>query len=159
MRGSVPYIALRKDPEQTDELDPQRVEMVMARWRAQDQAYLGYAKQVELHIRMLSGRQWDTWSPVYGRYIDLRQFMTDAERKHRMRPVMDYLGYWYALTLSKMIENAPAISFLPATADRKDALLAAVMEPIWKTLFEQMEATRGSCARSRGTWSPARAIS
>jgi hypothetical protein len=51
------------------------------------------------------GRQWDTWSPVYGRYIDVRQFMTDAERKHRMRPVMDYLGYWYALTLSKMIEN------------------------------------------------------
>lgn len=134
------YIPLRADPEQSDPQDELRVEMVMRRWRAQDQAYLGYAKQVELHIRMLSGRQWDTWSPVYGRYIDVRQFMTDAEKKHRMRPVMDYLGYWFALTLSKMIENQPAISFLPATADRKDAMLAAVMEPVWKTLFEQIEA-------------------
>lgn len=137
--GVAPYIALRKDPEQEDHLDPMRVEMVTHGWHAQDQAYLGYAKAVELHIRMLSNRQWDTWSPLYGRYIDLRQFMTPAERKHRMRPMMDYLGYWYVLTLSKLIENAPAIGFLPATAARKDALLASVMEPIWKTLFEQME--------------------
>lgn len=133
------YIPLRTDPETPDLLDNDRVQMVMRRWSAQDQAYLGYAKTIEEHIRMLSGRQWDVWSDLYGRFVDVLQFMTEDERKHRTRPVMDYLGYWYGLSLSKCIENPPVISFLPATADRVDAMLAEVMDPVWKTLFDEME--------------------
>jgi hypothetical protein len=43
----------------------------------------------------------------YGRFVDVLQYMRDEKRKHRMRPVMDYLGYWYVLTLSKATENPP----------------------------------------------------
>lgn len=117
--------------------------MVMRRWNAQNTAALGYAKTVEDHIRMLSGRQWDRWSDIYGRFVDVLQFMSEDEKKYRMRPVMDYLGYWFVLTLSKGIENPVTISWLPATSDRLDALLAEVMDPVWKTLFHEMEMGAG----------------
>lgn len=133
------YIALRKDPAAEDPLDQERLTYYMRKWDAQTNAYLGYARTVEEHIRMLAGRQWDLWSDMYGRFIDVVQFMEPKERRAAMRPVMDYLGYWYALTLSKALENRGVISFQPATADRIDAMLAEVMEPVWKTLWDQME--------------------
>lgn len=132
-------IPLRSHPEKDDGLDLERVQLVMRRWDAQNQAYLGFAKTVEEHIRMLSGRQWDRWSSVYGRFIDVTQFMSADEQRYRMRPVMDYLGYWFVLTLAKAIENPAMISFQPATSDRMDALLAEVMDPVWKTLFHEMQ--------------------
>jgi hypothetical protein len=133
------YVALRRDPEKPDPLDAERIHYYMRKWNAQNGAYMGYARTVEEHIRMLSGRQWDLWSDMYGRFIDVLQFMDDKERRHAMRPVMDYLGYWYALTLSKVLENRGVISFQPATSDRVDEMLAEVMEPVWKTLWDQME--------------------
>jgi hypothetical protein len=132
-------VALRQVPEREDADDPRRLELLRKRFHGQDGAYLGFAKTVEEHIRMLCGRQWDVWSDYYGRYVDTLQYMTEQERKWRMRPVMDYLGYWFVLTLSKVIENQPVISFMPSTADRLDATLAEVMDPIWKTLMDQME--------------------
>lgn len=131
-------IPLRPNPGETDSLDAERVALVNARWCSQDGAYLGYAKTVEEHIRMLSGRQWDRWSGVYGRFIDTLQFMSETEQRYRMRPVMDYLGYWFVLTLAKATENQTAISFQPSTSDRMDALLAEVMEPVYKTLYHEM---------------------
>jgi hypothetical protein len=132
-------VPLRENPEQPDGFDPQRIELVTRRWNAQNNAYLGFAKTVEEHIRMLSGRQWDRWSSIYGRFVDVLQFMSDDERRYRMRPTMDYLGYWFVLTLAKAIENPTALSFLPATSDRLDAMLAEVMDPVWKTLFHEMQ--------------------
>lgn len=132
-------IALRADPETPDALDSERLSMQLRRWNAQNNAYLGFSKTVEEHIRMLSGRQWDRWSNLYGRFVDVLQFMSDDEKRYRMRPVMDYLGYWFVLTLSKAIENPTTISFQPATSDRIDAMLAEVMDPIWKTLFHDMQ--------------------
>lgn len=134
-----PLVSFRSDPEQADHRDAERVRLVKDRWGAQDSAYLGYAKTVEEHIRMLSGRQWDRWSSVYGRFVDVLQFMSDDEKRYRMRPVMDYLGYWYVLTLAKATENPTTISFLPSTSDRMDALLAEVMDPVWKTLFHDIQ--------------------
>jgi hypothetical protein len=85
-------VPLRANPEQPDSADPERVQMLMRRWNAQGPAYLGFAKTIEEHIRMLSGRQWDRWSAVYGRFVDVLQFMSDDEKRYRMRPVMDYLA-------------------------------------------------------------------
>jgi len=137
--SAVEFIPLRPTPDQPDARDGERIELVMKRWRSQDAAYLQFAKTVEEHVRMLSGRQWDQWSDLLGRYVDVLRYMTDEERKYRMRPVMDYLGYWFLVTLSKATENAPAIGFMPSTSDRFDAILAEVMEPVWKTLFGEME--------------------
>jgi hypothetical protein len=137
--GRGKYIPLRANPQTGDEHDQQRIEHVVGSWTAQDAAHIGFARTVEEHIRMLSGRHWDVWSDPLGRYIDVLRYMSEEERKHRMRPVMDYLGYWFMLTLSKATENKPVISFLPSTADRLDAMLAEVMDPVWKTLFDEME--------------------
>lgn len=139
MSGKAKFIPLRQSPKAPDSHDQERINLVVDAWKAQDPAHLGFARTVEEHIRMLSGRHWDVWSDALGRYIDVLRYMSDEERKHRMRPVMDYLGYWFMLTLSKATENQPVISFMPATADRLDAMLAEVMDPIWKTLFGEME--------------------
>ncbi len=133
------FIPLRATPSEKDEYDAQRILLVLDRWVAQDAAYLGYARTVEEHVRMLSGRQWDVWSELLGRYVDVLQYMSEDEKRYRQRPVMDFLGYWFMLTLSKVTENTPVISFLPSTSDRLDAMLAEVMDPIWKTCFDEME--------------------
>lgn len=133
------YVPIRRTPDQEDGADHERIAHYMRKWKAQDNAYLGYARTVEEHIRMLSGRQWDLWSDLYGRFIDVLQFMSERERKHAMRPCMDYLGYWYALTLSKVVENRGVITFTPSTSDRLDGMLAEVMDPVWKTLWDEME--------------------
>ncbi len=132
-------IPLRARGDTPDENDEDRIRLVTSRWSGQDTAYLGFAKTVEEHIRMLAGRQWDRWSQLYGRFIDVLQFMTEDEKRYRQRPVMDYLLYWYVLTYSKCIENQTTISFQPATSDHMDAMLAEVMEPIWKTIYHKMQ--------------------
>lgn len=134
-----PYVPLRADPEKEDEQDAERVEYVVRRFHSQDHAVLGYSRMVEEHIRMLAGRHWDRWSNVFGRFVDVLQWVTEDERRVRAKPVMDYLGYWYVLTLSKAIENPASITWMPSTSDRNDALLAEVMDPIWKTLFEECD--------------------
>lgn len=133
------FIPVRQEPCTPDVYDSQRIELVKKRWHGQDAAYLGYARTVEEHIRMLSGRQWDVWSDMMGRFVDVLQWFSEDEKRWRQRPVMDYLGYWFMLTLSKATENPPVISFLPATSDRIDAMLAEVMDPIWKTCFDEMQ--------------------
>lgn len=133
------WIPLRGKPDVGDDKDNQRSELVKKRFHSQDVAYIGFSKTVEEHVRMLSGRQWDVWSDVLGRFIDLLQYMSEDEKRWRQRPVMDYLGYWYQLTLSKATENPPTITFMPAGADRIDAMLADVMDPVWKTIYEEAE--------------------
>jgi hypothetical protein len=131
--------AIRAQPQTPDEIDSVRVSYVTNRWKAQDQAYLGYSKTVEENVRMLSGRQWDVWSDLMGKFVDPLRYMDDEERRWRQRPVMDYLGYWFMVTLSKVTENQPMVGFLPSTADDKDAKLAEVMDPIFKTLWDTVE--------------------
>jgi hypothetical protein len=134
-----PFIPIRHDPSTPDDQDVERASLVLDRWHAQDAAYLGYAKTVEEHVRMLSGRQWDVWSPMLGRFVDVLQWMSEDEKRWRQRPVMDYLDYWFQLTLSKATENVAVISFMPSTADRLDALLASVCDPIMKTIYDSGE--------------------
>src|SRR5215471_186595 len=133
------WVPLRENPEAEDAADPERLQYVLNRWHSQDAAYIGFARMVEENIRCLSGRQWDVWSDLLNRFIDSMQFMHEDERRYRQRPVVDWLGYWFQLTLSKASENPPVISFLPANADRLSALLASVMDPIWKGIFDDGE--------------------
>jgi hypothetical protein len=151
------FIALRTEPDKADDLDSARAELVLQRWHGQDVAYLGFSKTVEENVRCLSGRQWDVYSDVLGRFIDVREYMSDDEKRWRQRPVMDFLGYWYQLTLSKATENPPSITFLPSTADRLDAMLAGVCDPVMKTVFDAGEYdVRLRRARPPGRSSPAK---
>lgn len=136
METSVP---LREVPNQPDPLDSQRVRLVVERWEAQDDAYETIERTIEEHVRMLSGRQWDVWSDLVQGFVDPTRYMSDEERRWRQRPVMDFLGYWYMVTLSKVTENQPIVGFLPNNADEHSAMLAEIMDPVFKTLWDETE--------------------
>lgn len=133
-----PAPPLRERPDLPDELDAERIRFVRDQcWAAQDVAYLARDRQVEENIRMLLGRQWEVFSPHTGGFVDLTQFMSDQERAWRQRPVVNKLFYWFILTHSRLTESDPIIGFRPATADRKDAMLAEVQDPLFKTLWQE----------------------
>lgn len=132
-------VALRDVPNEPEASDGERVRLVVERWTAQDEAYTSIERTIEEHVRMLSGRQWDIWSDLVQGFVDPTKYMTDEERRWRQRPVMDFLGYWYMVTLSKVTENQPIVGFLPANSDEHSAKLAEVMDPIFKTLWDETE--------------------
>jgi hypothetical protein len=140
------FVPLRKVPDSAgqgdegeDGNDHKRIKMVIGEWRAQDETYLAYSRTVEEHVRFLSGRHWDVWSAIQGKFIDALQYMTENERRWRHKPSMDYLTYWFLLTHAKVTENPPAVSFMPGNADRESAMLAEVMEPLHKFIFQDAE--------------------
>ena len=137
--GSQLYVPMRKEPSTTDNFDGQRIEMVRGRWGAQDAALLPFHRQVELNVRMIVGRHWDSWSPVLGQFVDITRFMNESERQWRQRPVINKMLHWYILTHARLTENPPVITFEPSTADRVDALLAEAMDTIFKTLWQDTE--------------------
>ena len=130
---------LRENPREADALDGQRIALVRGRWTAQDAYVMARDRQVEEAVRMLSGRQWDMWSDVLGRFVDVTRYMSDDEKRWRQRPQLDYLRFWFRLTLAKPTENPPIISFQPASPDRSDAMLAEVMDTVWKVLWREAE--------------------
>jgi hypothetical protein len=139
-------VPLRAAPDQPDALDPKRVALVGSRWSAQDAACQGRDRMVEEHVRMLAGRQWDVWSDVQGQFVDPLVYLEPDERRWRQRPVIDYLSRGYQLALAKLTESPPVISFLPATSDREDAMLAETADTIVKTVAQQadMDALRAT---------------
>lgn len=137
--AELPVIPIRDQPDVEDHLDQKRVDLVLNRWESQDMAALPYMRMVEEHVRMLSGRQWDVWSELLGRYVDPLRWMSDEERRWRQRPTMDYLGYWFMVTLSKVTENQPIVGWLPADLDELSARLAEAMDPISKKLWDECE--------------------
>lgn len=135
MRAAPP---LRAQPNVSDAYDRERINLVRSlSWEVQDVAYLQRDRQVEENIRMLLGRQWEVFSPHLGRFVDVTSFMTDQERAWRQRPVINKLFFWFMLTHARLTENDPIIGFRPATSDRLDAMLAEVMDPIFKTVWDQ----------------------
>jgi hypothetical protein len=124
---------LRATPGQADQFDPQRAQLLRHRWDSQTAALLPYHRTIEDNVRMLAGRQWDVWSDLLGRYVDVSRYLTDAERRWRMRPVINILSYWFMLTHARLTENPQIVIFEPATLDRLDQLLADALDPIFRT--------------------------
>lgn len=86
---------------------------------------------------MLAGRQWDVWSDMLGRYVDVSRYLTDDERRWRQRPVVNILSYWFMLTHARLTENPQQVTFEPATSDRLDRLLADALNPIFRTQWNE----------------------
>lgn len=122
-----------------DGSDADRIQYVQHLWTEQEEVYDAIEQQTEENIRMLSGRQWDVWSPVLRQFVDATRFMSEEELRYKQRPVMDYLRYWFMVTLSKVTENQPIVGFMPNNADEHSAMLAEVMDPISKTLWDETE--------------------
>ncbi|MCY3613346.1 MAG: hypothetical protein OXN92_14605 [Gammaproteobacteria bacterium] len=104
-------------------------------WSAQDGRWSTFIRQVQDNIRMVEGRHWEIWVPRQGRFVDVRNLLDKQDRQFFQRPVMNYIGHWFALTHAKLTENPPVMSYLPATSDAQDADLAEIMDTIFKYLW------------------------
>lgn len=130
-------VPIRSAPQVPDSADPERIALVRNRWNSQDVLLAARDRQIEENVRMLAGRQWEVWSPHLGKHVDLTAYMSDSERAWRQRPVINFVFHWFVLTRARLSENSPIVGFAAATADLKDAHLAEVMDPIYKTLWRE----------------------
>lgn len=132
---------LREQPfsEEKQDRDGKRVEYVNMLWRQQDWALQHRDRQIEENVRMLAGQQWSIFSDLLNKWIDISEFLTDDERRWRQRPVVNRLLFWFMLTHARLTENPPTVTFRPSTADRFDALLASALDPIFKTLWTELD--------------------
>lgn len=128
---------LRPDPRQPDRLDTSRLAWAQRFYHSQDEILRKRDRGIEENIRMLAGQQYTVWNPWLQKWLDVTEWMTDDERRWRQRPVINRLLYWYMITHSRLTENLPIVTFQPSTADRFDAILAEVMDPIYKTIWRQ----------------------
>lgn len=133
--GEIPPI--RRDPSSEDG-DSDRISFVEDLFEEQGLALQQWEKQVEENVRMLAGQQWMVYSDLLSKWIDISEFFTDQERRWRQRPVVNRLLFWFMLTKARMTENPPIMTFQPSTGDVKDAQLAEVMDPIFKTIWSEI---------------------
>ncbi|KPK09588.1 MAG: hypothetical protein AMS20_00255 [Gemmatimonas sp. SG8_28] len=107
-------------------------------WERWEDANRAWWRQVEENVRMLSGAQYDYFIETLGESIDLSRWFLSPDERWRQSPVFNWLQHYYKLTLSKLTENLPMVTFMPATADYTDAVTARVMDPIWRYEWTQM---------------------
>lgn len=107
-------------------------------WRSQDGALRHRDRQIEENIRMLCGQQWTVWNPIIGKFFDVSDWMSNAERRWRQRPVINRLLVWFILTHARLTENPPILTFLPGP-DRIDADLAETMDTIFKITWRDAD--------------------
>lgn len=107
-------------------------------WTDWLEAYRPWWRQVEQNARMLAGKQWDEFIEGVGDFVDLSSYFTMDDERWRRYPVFNWLAHYYKLTLSKLTESPPAIGYLPTSPDERDARLAALMEPVFKSGWWRM---------------------
>ncbi len=131
-------------PRFWDPDDPQSAEDVLHHinedcWRSWRNAYRPWWRQVEENVRMLAGRQWDTYIEGLADFVDLSSYFAIDDERWRKYPVFNWLGHYYKITRSKLTENPPAIGYLPHSPDERDARLAQTGEPVWKAAWLAMD--------------------
>lgn len=129
---------LRASPMEPDAHDTTRCEWVKGLWHAQDDLLRQRDRQVEENIRMLLGQHWIVWSDLRQRFVNLSDTLSDDERRWRHMPVLNRLFLWYVLYHARMTENPPVITWQPGP-DRADAMLAEVMDPVFKYLWRDAQ--------------------
>jgi hypothetical protein len=107
-------------------------------WGRWEDANRAWWRQVEENVRMLSGAQYDYFIETLGESVDLSRWFLSPDERWRQAPVFNWLQHYYKLTLAKLTENLPMVTFMPATADYKDSVMARVMDPIWRYEWNQM---------------------
>lgn len=117
--------------------ETQRIKYVLDHWHSQDDLLRPRDRQLEENVRMIAGLQWSVYDKATGQFLDPTQWMTEAERKWRMRPVLNRILPWFILTHARLTENAPIVTFLPGP-DRADAILAETMDTVYKALWREL---------------------
>jgi hypothetical protein len=132
------FVPLRATPDANDDgYDPKRLVMVNTGWSSQDDLRRFYHRQIEENVRMLAGQQWSIFHPVLQRWLDVTEWMSEKERRWRLRPVFNRLLPWFMLTHARSTENPPILTWIPGP-DRIDAELADVMDTSFKVLWREV---------------------
>jgi len=128
---------LREAPDDTQH-DAQRIAWANVAWGHLDGVYRTYEWQVEENCRMIAGQQWGFYHPILNRYIDIAEFLDERDRLWKHRPVLNHMLPWFMLTLARLTENPPVLTFLPGP-DRLDAILAEQLDTLFKILWRQTQ--------------------
>lgn len=130
---------LRAKPFEVDtQLDGKRVEYGNKLWGSQNEALERRDRQIEENVRMLVGQQWIVWSQKTRRFVDINEFLSRTERRSKQRPVVNRIGYTFIINHSRMTENPPIVGFNPSTSDKSDSDLAATMDILSKSLWQDL---------------------
>jgi hypothetical protein len=127
------FVPLRVD-DQVDQYDGARIALLRREWTSLDDLVRQQNRQIEENIRMLAGQQHILWHPVAGRYLDVTEWMTEDEKRWRMRPVINRLLPWFIITHARATENQPIVTYVPGP-DRADAELAEVLDIASKSVW------------------------
>jgi hypothetical protein len=128
------FVPLRADPAAPDPDDPRRIVLVKEGWGSLDDLVRQQNRQIEENVRMLSGQQHALYHPVFGKWIDVTEWMSDEERRWRQRPVFNRLLPWFIITHARSTENQPIVTFVPGP-DRADSELAELLDIASKTVW------------------------
>lgn len=83
---------------------------------------------------MICGQQHAIFHPIFGRWLDPTEWMSEEERQYRSRPVFNRLLPWFIITHARATENSPIVAFVPGP-DRTDAELAEVLDIAVKSVW------------------------
>lgn len=103
-------------------------------WTVFDDLVRQQNRQIEENIRMLCGQHNAIFHPVFGRWLDVTEWMPLEEQRWRTRSVVNRLLPWFIITHARATENTPIVTFLPGP-DRVDAELSEIMDIAAKTVW------------------------
>ncbi len=119
---------------QDDGANGKRIQLVNAGWSMFDDLVRQQNRQIEENVRMLAGQHHTIFHPVFGRFLDVTEWMPRDELKWRTRPTVNRLLPWFMTTHARMTENTPIVTFVPGP-DRADAELAEIMDTAIKSVW------------------------
>jgi hypothetical protein len=131
------FVRLRESPEIADSNDTQRILLLKQGWGNLDDLVRTQNRQIEENVRMIAGQQHSYYHPVFGKWMDVTDWMSDDERRWRQRPVLNRMLPWFVITHARATESQPIVTYVPGP-DRADSELAEVYDIAMKTLFFEM---------------------
>lgn len=131
------FVPMREGPDVADAYDGKRIVLLKQQWSTLDDLVRQQNRQIEENVRMIAGQHNSYYHPVFGKWMDVTDWMTDDERRWRQRPVLNRMLPWYVITHARATESQPIVTFVPGP-DRADAELAEVLDVSMKSLFFEM---------------------
>jgi hypothetical protein len=127
-------ILIAQSADDNDGSNADRMKLVNSGWSMFDDLVRQQNRTIEENVRMLAGQHHSIFHPVFGRFLDVTEWMPRDELKWRTRPTINRLLPWYMITHARMTENTPIVTFVPGP-DEHDAALAELLDIAVKTAW------------------------
>lgn len=137
IRAPKGFVPLRDAPDQPDNRDTARIQLIRGGWGNLDDLVRTQNRQIEENVRMIAGQQHSYYHPVFGKWMDVTDWMTADERRWRQRPILNRMLPWFVITHARATESQPIVTFVPGP-DRADSELAELLDIAVKSLSFEM---------------------